>query len=167
MHVLLRRLVLYLISESPSWRREDPPPDALTKFYKCHPQTRVGAVVCILCLNFYHTNVIVSKYNSGCPVKIINKALIICPDHPKEALTLNIPYGTLRNDARQLIAHIILSTWEQIKQEIIIEINLEKINKTHNEIVYEDYSKTESLKIENQLLKQLNIKLQHKNKILY
>ena len=79
---------------------EDPPTDALAKFYKCHPQTMVGAVVCILCLIFYHTNEIVRKYNSGCPVKIINKALIICPDHPNEALTSIIPYGALSSDAR-------------------------------------------------------------------
>ena len=91
---------------------EDPPPDALTKFYKCHPQTRVGVVVCILCINFYHTNEIVCKYNSGCPVKIINKALIICPDHPNEALTSNISYGALSCDARQLITQIKLSTRE-------------------------------------------------------
>ena len=145
---------------------KDPPTDALTKFYKCHPETRVGAVLCIPWLNFYQTNEIVSKYNSGRPVKIINKVLIIYPDHPNEALTSNIPYGALSSDARQIIAQIKLSTKEQIEQKIISEINLEKINKTHNEIVYEDYSEIESLKIENQLLKQLNMELQDKNRIL-
>ena len=94
-------------------------------------------------------------YNSGCPVKIINKALIICPDYPNGVLISNIPYSALSSDARQLIAQMTLSTREQIKEEIISEINLEKINKTHNETVYEDYSEIESLKIENQLLKLL------------
>ena len=40
-----------------------PPDTILTKYYKCHPQSEVGAVVCIMCGNFYHTNEIVSKYN--------------------------------------------------------------------------------------------------------
>ena len=48
-------------------------------------------------------------------------------------------------------------------------INLEKINnneKDLNDTVYGDYSKIETLEIENQLLKQLNNELQDKNKIL-
>ena len=59
------------------------PPDAtLTKYYKCHAQSKVGAVVCIICWNVYHTNEIVSKYNSGCPVKFIDNALIIARTIP-------------------------------------------------------------------------------------
>ena len=85
------------------------PPDAtLTKFYKCHAQTKVGAVLC-------------------------------------------------------------LETREQVKQEIIKEINLEKLNnkqKGLNDTVYEDYGEIETFKIENQLQKQLNNELQDKNKIL-
>ena len=55
------------------------------------------------------------------------------------------------------------------KQEIIEEINLEKINnneKDLNDTVYGDYSEIDTLKIENHLLKQLNNELQDKNKIL-
>ena len=116
--------------------------------------------MCIMCGSFYHTNEIVSKYNSGCPVKFIDNALIICQDHPNVALTSNLPYDELSSGAKQIIA--------QIKQEIISEIILEKHNnnqKGHNDTVYEDYSEFESLKIENQLLKQLNNELQDKNRI--
>ena len=140
------------------------PPDAtLTKYYKCHPQSKVGAVVC---RNFYHTNEIVSKYNSGCPVKFIDNALIICQNHPNMVLTSNLAYGELNREAKKFIAQIKLTTKEQIKQEIISEINLEKNNKQKglNDTVFEDYS--EALKIENQLLKQLNNELQDKNKVL-
>ena len=58
---------------------------------------------------------------------------------------------------------------EQVKQEIIEEINLEKINNNEKDLkdtVYGDYSEIETLKIENQLLKQLNHELQDKKKIL-
>ena len=149
--------------------RMELPDTILTKYYKCHPQSKVGAVVCIMCGNLYHTNKIVSRYNSGCPVKFIDNALIICQDHPNVALSSNLPYDELSSEAKQLIAQIKLTTREQIKQEIISEINLEKHNnnqKGHNDTVYEDYSEFESLKIENQLLKQLNNELQDKNRIL-
>ena len=120
-----------------------------------------------ICLNFYHTGEIVTKYNNECPVKFINNALIICQNHPNVALTSNLPYGELSSEASKLIAQIHLATKEQIKQEIIDEINLEKINskeKDLNDTVYGDYSET--LKIENQLLKELNSELKDKNKIL-
>ena len=102
-------------------------------------------------------------------MKFIDNALIICQDHPNVALTSNLPYDELSSEAKQLIAQIKLTTREQIKQEVISEINLEKHNnnqKGHNDTVYEDYSELESLKIENQLLKQLNNELQDKNRIL-
>ena len=88
----------------------EPPDTILTKYYKCHAQSKVGAVVYIMCGSFYHTNEIVSKYNSGCPVKFIDNALIIGQDHPSEA--------------KQLIAQIKLTRREKIKQEIISVINL-------------------------------------------
>ena len=69
----------------------------------------------------------------------------------------------------QLIAQIKLETREQVKQEIIKEINLENLNnkqKGLNYTVSEDCGEIETLKIENQLLKQLNNKLQDNKKIL-
>ena len=101
-------------------------------------------------------------------MKFIDNALIICQDHPNVALTSNLPYDELSSETK-LIAQIKLTIREQIEQEIISEINLEKHNnnqKVHNDTVYEDYSESESVKIENQLLKQLNNELQDKNRIL-
>ena len=69
----------------------------------------------------------------------------------------------------KVIAHVKLSTREQIKQETISKINLAKHNnnqKRLNDTVCKDYSELESLKIGNQLLKQLNNELQDKNRIL-
>ena len=90
-----------------------------------------------MCWNFYHTNEIVSKYNSGCPVNFIDNTLIICQDHPNVALTSNLAYGELSSEAKKLIAQIKLTTREQIKQEIISKINLErKTNKRVITILY-------------------------------
>ena len=100
-------------------------------------------------------------------------SLIICQDHPNVALTSNLPYGELSSEeliaTTKLIAQIHLATKEQLKQEIIDEINLEKINskeKDLNDTVYGDYREIETLKMENQLLKELNSELKDKKKIL-
>ena len=47
---------------------EEPPDASLNKFYKCRPNVRVGAVVCIVCGNFFHTSEIVTKYIAGNPI---------------------------------------------------------------------------------------------------
>ena len=73
---------------------KEPPNRMLTKYYKCHPQTKVGAVLCLVCENFFHTSEIVTKYNAGNPLKIISNSLIICHDHPNVALTSNLPMAS-------------------------------------------------------------------------
>ena len=101
-----------------------PPDTILTKYYKCHPQTKVEAVLWLVCENFFHTSEIVTKYNARCPVKFISNLLMICQNHPNVALTLNLPYGELSCEAKQLIAQIKLTAKEQVKQEIISDIFL-------------------------------------------
>ena len=126
---------------------KEPPDRILTKYYKYHPQTKVGAVLCLVCENFFHTSEIVTKYNAGNPLKIISSSLIICHDHPNVALTSNLPYGELSSEAKQLIAQIKCTAKEQDKQEIINEIDIQKNNnnenykeKSLNDTVYEDYT---------------------------
>ena len=125
------------------------PADAtLTKFYKCHPTTQFGAVVCILCESVYYTKEIVTEYNAGCPVVFLSNTLIICQDHANAALTSNLSYDTLSRETKDLIVRVKLIKKEQIKQEIISEIYLEKDkDKGLNETVYEDYNETQSLRI--------------------
>ena len=152
---------------------KEPPDRILTKYYKSHPQTKVGAVLCLVCENVFHTSEIVTKYNAGNSLKIISNSLIICHDHSNVVLTSNLPYGELSSEAKQLIAQIKCTAKEQVEQEIISEIDIQKNNykenykeKSLNDTVYEDYSEIETLKIENQLLKQLNNELLDKNRIL-
>ena len=114
-----------------------------------------------------------TKYNAGNPLKIISNSLIICHGHPNVALTSKLPYVELSGEAKQIIAQIKCTVKEQVKHEIISEIDIQKNNynenykeKGLNDTVYEDYSEIETLKIENQLLKQLNNELLDKNRIL-
>ena len=111
---------------------KESPDRILTKYYKCHPQTKVGAVLCLMCENFFHTSEIVTKYNAGNPLKIISNSLIICHDHPNVALTLNLPYGEISSETKQLIAQIKCTPKEQVKQEIISEIDIQKNNYNEN-----------------------------------
>ena len=89
------------------------------------------------------------------------------------ALTSNLPYSELSSETKQLIAQIKYTAKGQVKQEIISEIDIQKNNynenykeKSLNGTVYEDYSEIETLKIENQLLKQPTNELLDKNRIL-
>ena len=85
---------------------------------------KVGAVLCLVCESFFHTSEIVTTYNAGNPLKIISNSLIICHDHPNVTLTSNLPYSELSSEAKQLIAQMKCTTKEQLKQEIISEIDI-------------------------------------------
>ena len=68
------------------------------------------------------------------------------------ALTSNLPHNALSIEVMQLIAQIKLETKEQVKQEIINEINVEKLNNKQmglEDTDFEDYGEIETLKIEN------------------
>ena len=82
--------------------------------------------MCILCESVFHTNEIVTKYNTGYPLKFISNTLIICQDHTFAALISNLSYSSLSVEAKELIAQVKLITNGQIKEEIISEIDLEK-----------------------------------------
>jgi hypothetical protein len=146
---------------------KDPPDAPLVKHYKCHPNSKVGAMVCIVCGNFYHTAELVAKHNTGSPIKFIDSTFVICQEHANLALTSNVPYGSLSKEAMQLIANLKLEDKEQIKQDILKEIVPEKNKETGlDETVFEDYTELEALKIENNLLKQLYQETQEKNEFL-
>lgn len=153
---------------------KEPPDAALSKYYKCHPNTKVGAVVCIVCGSFQHTNEFVAKYNAGAPGKILTDSFIICQDHPNLALTSQMPYGALGETAGQFIAQLKQENREQIKQEILKELEMEKekdknsnsAENIHETTIYEHYTELESLRIENKILKELNIEMKEKNQLL-
>lgn len=151
-----------------------PPDVALSNYYKCHPNTKVGAVVCIVCGSFQHTSEFVAKYNAGAPGKILSNSFIICQDHPNLALTAKIPYGALGETAGHFIAQLKQENREQIKQEILNEIenenekdkNSKRADSLHEVSIYDSYSEIEALKIENKLLKELNKEMQEKKSII-
>ena len=61
-----------------------------------------------------------SKYNSGCPVKFIDNALIICQDHPNVALTSNLAYGELSSEANKLITVATCTQYSKINFDIVL-----------------------------------------------
>ena len=112
---------------------------------------------------FFYTSEIVTKYNAGNTRR---------PSQRGFNLKLTI-YGELSSEAKQLIAQIKGTAKEQLKQETISKIDIQKKNYNENykekclkDIVYEDYSEIATLKVENQLLKQVNNELLDKNRIL-
>jgi hypothetical protein len=146
---------------------KEPPDASLNKFYKCHPTTKVGAVVCVLCGNFYHTSEFVAKYNTGAPVKFLSNSFVICQDHPSFAITSKLPYGELSPSACEFIAQLKFENREAIKQDILAEIIHEKnIDTNLDTTVYEGYTEIQALKIENSILTQLYKETKDKNALL-
>jgi hypothetical protein len=145
---------------------KDPSDATLNKFYKCHPSMKVGAVVCVVCGEFYHTVEILAKIKSGIPVKILNNSFIICHEHTSFAITSKLPYGKLDETTGEFIAQLKLETREQIKKEILKELASDVKNKDElNETFCERYE-VETLKMEDSLLKQLYKEVQEKNQII-
>ena len=80
------------------------PEALLNKYYKCHPNQKVGALVCCTCGDFHHTAEVVKKHNNGVPIKILDNTFIICQDHPNFALTSKLPYGQYKGPVADFIA---------------------------------------------------------------
>ena len=67
----------------------DKPPD---KNFKCHPNIRFGAIVCVICEDPYHYNDFERLKNK----KIMGEILAICPKHAHSKLTSNFNKDTLK-----------------------------------------------------------------------
>ena len=91
----------------------------------------------------------------------------MCQDHPNLVVTSKLPYGSLSETAWQFIAQLKHENREQIKKDIVNNIVHEQEEENRlNKTIYENYTKSESLKIENKLLKQLLKETQDKNELL-
>ena len=54
-----------------------PPDKPSERYYKCHPKTKVTAVICIICGNAYHQ----SDFMRLEKTKDLGDGLVICPQH--------------------------------------------------------------------------------------
>ena len=103
--------------------RKRPPDKKETKFYKCHPETPVATVICIVwCGNAYHYSDI---------DKIDNKVelgdnLIFCSEHVHMVdLTYNEDKEEeiyLSETAKIIIVHIKMRQTNEIRREILEEL---------------------------------------------
>ena len=83
-----------------------PPDTTLTKFYKCHPTTQIGAVVCILCGRVFHTKEIITKYNAGCPCEIHKQHAYNLPRPCQRSPNLKLAIWYFEVEAKELIAQV-------------------------------------------------------------
>ena len=88
------------------------PPD---KYYKCHPNIRFGAIVCVICEDPYYYSDVDRLKNK----KIIGSVLAICPKHAHLKLTSNFNEDTLSDDAKLIIAEIKAIRKEVLQKEIL------------------------------------------------
>lgn len=79
-----------------------PPDRGGGKFYKCHSDTRVNAVVCLICEDVYHPNDFARK---NCGVQL-SETFVICKEHNQVNITSNDSEHMLEPGVKNLIAHI-------------------------------------------------------------
>ena len=114
----------------------DKPPD---KYYKCHPNIKFGAIVCVICEDTYHY----SDFDRLKNKKIIGEVLAICPKHAHLKLTSNFNKDTLSDDAKLIIAEIKAIRKEVIQKEIldgIAAVNSTNIVDAHNATIFNNNS---------------------------
>ena len=111
-------------------------------------------VVCIICENVWHINEL-----EQCGEAIFySKNLVICPEHVDLNLTSKIDEQTLNQTARLLIVQIKLYQREQVKKELLKDLdalNTEQLNET----IHVENNEPDKLATENMLLLMKNYKI--------
>ena len=126
---------------------KQPPDKAARRYYKCHPKKQVPTV-----------KIPEHKY--------VGDNLIICPEHILNDITSEVNDIELKDVAKKVIAIIKLKQIEEIRKELLQEIQNKTIEK-HNLTVTEDERESEMdlLIAENTLLKKLVTELEDKNHV--
>ena len=141
---------------------KQPPDKAARRYYKCHPKKQVLTVICLLCENAYHR----SDFEKIPEYKYVGDNLIICLKHMLDDITSEVNDIELNDLAKKVIAIVKLKQTEEIRKELLQEIQNKTIEK-HNLTVTEDERESEMdlFIVENTLLKKLVTELEDKNHV--
>lgn len=124
------------------------------KVFKCHPKTSVPKIViCIICKNEYYEG----DFNKLIKGKYVGKMLVIYPNHNHEDLTSKKEYdvNTLDENAREMIMQIKMHHKYELRNELCNNITLKK-TKNLSDVSDLEIDEIAALKMENELLRQLN-----------
>jgi hypothetical protein len=139
--------------------------DNTCKVFKCHPQSKVPKIViCLICENVYH-EADFNKYTSG---QYVSEMFVICPKHRLDNLTSKSDYdlNLLDTNARKIITQIKLFEKEELRNELCTSLSLNNSKNTSDVSETSEVDDLTTIKLENELLKQLNAELQARNKLL-
>lgn len=137
---------------------KDPPELPDLNFYKCHPNKEVKTVICVICESAYHR----SDFNKTRDPHYVGKNLVICQEHGVKNITSNTSDHMLSAEAKKIIATIKLRQSEEIRAEILEELQ-NKTAELHNTTISEEEMNTkDNLLAENILLRKLVDELQDK-----
>lgn len=135
------------------------------KVFKCHSNMKVPKIlICIICENVYHEGDF-NKYSKG---RYVSEMLVICPNHKSDILTYknNVDLNTLDDNAREIIAQIKLHHKEELRSELCNNLSFNSSKNNHDTTDTNELDELSMLKMENELLKELNAELKDKNKLL-
>lgn len=141
--------------------------ESSAKTFKCHSNILVPKIViCIICESVFHTNDF-NRCNKGGSGKFISDMLVICAKHNVDITSKNkFDNIELCENARTIIAHTKMFEKDKVREDIRHNISL---NKTRESMLMDDTiieDELAMLKVENDLLKELNTELKEKNELL-
>ena len=118
---------------------KQPPDKAARRYYKCHPETQVPTVIYLLCDSAYHHR---SEFEKISKHKYVGYNLIICPEYMLDDITSEVNDIELNDVAKKVIAIIKFKQTEEIREELLQEIQNKTIEK-HNLTVTEGERESE------------------------
>ncbi|CAG5090620.1 Protein of unknown function, partial [Cotesia congregata] len=144
---------------------QEPASNNTCKVFKCHPMSKVPKIViCLICENVYHE----ADFNKYTKSQFVSEMLVICPKHHQDNLTVKLDYGLnmLDENARKIITQVKLYEKEDLRSELCNNLSLNQ-SKNLSDISALDLDELATTKMENELLRQINVKLQARNKFDY
>lgn len=132
------------------------------RVFKCHPNYKVPKIViCIICENVYHEGDF-NKYAKG---QYVSDILVICPKHHKDNLTFKTEYDTalLNEEARKIIVQVKLHEKESLRNEMCSNLSMNVSKDKDSTVNSATELDVETIRVENDLLKQLNSELVKNN----
>lgn len=135
------------------------------KVFKCHSNMKMSKIViCLVCEYVFHEGDF-NKYTTG---KYVSKMLVICPQHQVDNITNSskVDLNTLDENARQIIAQIKLHHKEELRNDLCHNLSLNSTKNNQDASETAELNEVTTLRMENELLKELNNELQARNKLL-
>lgn len=132
--------------------------------FKCHSNFKVpNIVICVICENVYH-QLDLNRYKKTYSV---GKFLVVCPDHCNDDDITLPELAMFDKNAKKVIAYVKMHEKEELRETMAHSVSLDLSQRTLDDrVVQVEDDKLINALVEVELLRELNLELKSKNKLL-